>query len=165
MLSEYGKAMNAIAEERKRQVGEEGWTEAHDDQHEYGELAAAAEGYLASAISRADGQDITSPPEAWPFDPSWWKPKGYYHDLKRAAALIAAEMERVERLSEKQACECLACGEPLYDGDPYYPDYNNGSQLHAYCCGPELEGFTDGDGNPLPPGSAIPEPSRFEVRP
>ncbi len=152
-----------IAAERLRQMMEEGFDERHDDQHTGRELAGAAEGYLAAAISRADGVDVTTPPIGWPFEPEWWKPKGYYADLKRAAALIRAEMERIDRLAEREGCHCIACEEPLYEGDPYFDDVNNGGAYHAHCLGDDIDSYTDGDGNPLPPGSPLPKPSRFSL--
>ncbi|CDZ67648.1 Hypothetical protein NGAL_HAMBI2605_59290 [Neorhizobium galegae bv. orientalis] len=53
---------------------------------------------------------------------------------------------------------CLACNEVIEDGERVYDDFVNGGVGHADCCGPEPEGFTDGDGNPLKPGDPIPEP-------
>ncbi|MDI6837454.1 MAG: hypothetical protein QMD99_17315 [Rhizobiaceae bacterium] len=166
MTSRTAPPRNPIADvigERNRHITEEGWTENHDDQHTGRELAAAAEGYLTSAISRADGEDVSIPPEGWPFAPEWWKPKGYYADLKRAAALILAEMERVDRLAEREGCRCEACNEPLYEGDPYFDDFVNGGAYHAHCMGEDIDAFTDAEGNPLPPGTPRPQPSRYVV--
>lgn len=166
MTSHIARLRNRFADvigERARQISEEGLTESHDDQHTGRELAAAAEGYLASAISRADGEDVSTPPEGWPFAPERWKPKGYYADLKRAAALIIAEMGRVDRLAEREGCRCEACSEPLYEGDPYFGDDVNGGAYHAHCLGDDIDAFTDGDGNPLPPGTPRPQPSRYAV--
>jgi hypothetical protein len=36
-------------------------------------------------------------PEMWPWSREWWKPRNSRRDLVRAAALIVAEIERVDR--------------------------------------------------------------------
>lgn len=70
-------------------------------------------------------------------------------DTGLAAALIAYDPD---------AARCEACDERMEEGDTYFPDHNNGGVLHAECVGPEREGFTDGEGNPLAPDSPIPTP-------
>jgi len=87
------KALEDIAAERNRQVVEEGWAVSHDDEHADGELAEAAACYC---MSHRDSE--YSPPAWWPWSASWWKPKGRRRDLVRAAALIVAEIERLDRL-------------------------------------------------------------------
>lgn len=57
--------------------------------------------------------------------------------------------------ADKREC-CIACDEPLKDGDRYYPDADGGS-IHADCCG-ERESYTNADGDPLGPNDPIPEP-------
>lgn len=57
-----------------------------------------------------------------------------------------------------EATPCEACGEAMKEGDAYYPDHNNGGVLHAECTGPEREGFTDSEGNPLADDAPIPSP-------
>lgn len=83
-----------IAAERKRQREVEGWTEQHDDEHDWGQLALAASCYAAHAAGRYRGVR----PGAWPWEPQWWKPKDPRRDLIRAAALIVAEIERIDRM-------------------------------------------------------------------
>jgi hypothetical protein len=40
-----------------------------------------------------------NPPDGWPFDPSWWKPSNDRKaNLIKAGALIAAEIDRLQRL-------------------------------------------------------------------
>jgi len=60
---------------------------------------------------------------------------------------------------------CEACLKPMKDGDGYYSDHVNGGVLHAECVGPELEAFTDAEGDPLPPGSPIPTPAIWSDKP
>lgn len=98
-----------IAEERRRQISEEGWTSAHDDVHRNGELAKAASCY-ASPEWYSDPR-ITDPLH-WPG--GWdWKSKvrglersaahrsritaARIRDLIKAGALIAAEIDRLQR--------------------------------------------------------------------
>lgn len=79
-----------VINERNRQVVVEGWTAKHDDTHTAGELA------LAGAVY-AVGPALLP---FWPWDLDWWKPKDRRTDLVRAAALIVAEIERLDRLEE-----------------------------------------------------------------
>lgn len=89
-----GRAALDVIAERRRQIETEGWTAEHDDQHGEGQLATAAGCYvLYSDVYPLAGD----PPPAWPWDDVWWKPKDYRRDLVRAAALIVAEIERLDR--------------------------------------------------------------------
>lgn len=88
-----------VAAERRRQIEAEGWTPKHDDEHANGELAAAAAAYINwGAGSRVPHG---TPPAEWPWAHSWWKPRDRRHDLVRAAALILAEIERLDRANER----------------------------------------------------------------
>ncbi|TIM14496.1 MAG: hypothetical protein E5Y67_12520 [Mesorhizobium sp.] len=40
-------------------------------------------------------------PTRWPWDASWWKPTARRRDLVKAGALIAAEIERIDRLAAR----------------------------------------------------------------
>ena len=84
------QGIELIAEERKRQVDEEGWTEEHDDQHTCGELKIAAACYTTLSDHPA--------PSFWPWLIEWWKPSGDpIRNLVKAGALIAAEIDRLQR--------------------------------------------------------------------
>lgn len=87
-----------IAAERRRQVESEGWTAEHDDEHDGGEIAYAAACYaLASRLPWASSlNSIIS--RLWPWSTEWWKPQGGdRRNLVKAAALIVAEIERLDR--------------------------------------------------------------------
>lgn len=84
-----------IAGERKRQIEFYHNTPAGDDGHDTGALALAASCY-ALAGTHAD-DSIAGPPSVWPFDSTWWKPKDARRNLIKAAALIVAEIERLDR--------------------------------------------------------------------
>ena len=86
-----------IAEERDRQINQEGWTAEHDSQHENGALAVAGGCYAFHAgANLQDGtDDILPEPLCWTLPGNWWKPKSPMRDLVRAGALIAAEIDRL----------------------------------------------------------------------
>ncbi|GGL91391.1 hypothetical protein GCM10011534_11940 [Pseudooceanicola nanhaiensis] len=96
--------IESIAAERARQVEEEGWTPDHDDEHTDGALAKAA-GCYAWAAAQSDGLRgvFVTPPPTWPEDWSveWWKLKDRRTDLVRAGALIAAEIDRLDRAAAR----------------------------------------------------------------
>lgn len=90
--------IESIANERHRQITAEGWTPEHDDTHTNGELATAA-----SLYARDHGTAYRNhPPKDWPWDREWWKPKDRRSDLVRAGALIAAEIDRLDRLADRE---------------------------------------------------------------
>jgi len=98
--------LSDIANERQRQQQEEGWTVRHDDMHTHGELARAAACYALHTTAAGD----PSPSEIvfvcnqyWPWDYHWWKPRDARRDLIRAAALILAEIERLDRAAAIRA--------------------------------------------------------------
>ena len=104
--------IDEIAAERKRQVMEEGWTEAHDArEHMQGELSAAAAAYAIHAsreIHPTQTGYFSPPPNFWPFSPQWWKPKGPRRDLIRAAALIVAEIDRLDSVTSPESIPDLS---------------------------------------------------------
>ena len=88
--------IDEIGSERIRQLTVENWSIAHDDEHTIGEMAMAASCYaLNAARTQKDGG------REWPWDLAWWKPKNPRCDLIRAAALIVAEIERLDRESHR----------------------------------------------------------------
>lgn len=99
------KVIQEIAIERARQIKEEGWTAHHDDQHDRGQMAKAAAAYAIHSANFRDTDTlggnyrIKVPEPNWPWDIKWWKPKNPRRDLIRAAALIIAEIERLDRAS------------------------------------------------------------------
>lgn len=101
--------LQEIADERGRQQLGEGWTPEHDDEHDRGEMAMAAACYAAPEavyVYRAEcGDGVTGSLRfdgAWPWNSGWWKPKSRRRDLIRAAALIVAEIERLDRAACQQ---------------------------------------------------------------
>ena len=106
-----------ITAERERQIEKEGWTPAHDDEHDDDSLAFAAACYTIPREFQQmkvvdEMEDVScrgeTPvwrlkshrvpllwPDSWSF--VWWNPKNRVHDLTRAGALIAAEIDRLQR--------------------------------------------------------------------
>lgn len=101
--SEVTSGVVAIAVERLRQIASEGWTLEHDDQHG-GDLALArAAACYALAGTGGNGPfwitHMQVPQQVWPY--RWeWKPKDRRSNLVRAGALIAAEIDRLDRAAE-----------------------------------------------------------------
>lgn len=85
-----------IAAERERQIGL-GWQPSHDDEHTDMELSRAAGAYVFAAVLVNSGLNPNRPPE-WPWEPKWWKPSDDpIRNLTKAGALIAAEIDRIQR--------------------------------------------------------------------
>jgi len=91
-----------IAQERTRQVCHKAWTEFHDDGHVNGELARAAACYASYDIPWCGkNKRLALIKILWPRQWSrrdYWKPKDRIRNLVRAGALIAAEIDRLQRL-------------------------------------------------------------------
>lgn len=87
----------AIADERRRQIEAEGWTPEHDNLHDDGELALAAASYIQGSFYRHPDHSDQPVPGNWPWHPSWWKPTDKRRDLVKAGALVAAEIDRIDR--------------------------------------------------------------------
>lgn len=108
---DYSPGAIAILEERNRQETEEGWTPEHDDQHVGGDIAHAAVCYawFAAISDGLRNSFMSSPPPTWPetWDVAWWKPEDRRRELVKAGALIAAEIDRLDRI-EKANQETLA---------------------------------------------------------
>ena len=89
-----------IAEERQRQIDVKGWTAEHDDKHGGGQLALAGACYAGAEITRNINKNNDAFPGLWPWDEKWWKPTpdDRIKELAKAGALIAAEIDRINRL-------------------------------------------------------------------
>lgn len=103
-------AMIDVLDERRRQITVEGFDEAHDEQHNQGDLAAAAAAYaFAASINDFDRPQLYVShsflrwlltriwPHRWDLD-RWFKLKTKRQDLVRSAALSIAAIERMDRL-------------------------------------------------------------------
>lgn len=93
-------AIDDVLAERQRQQVVEGHALAHDDEHSDGALAVAASCY-ANPIMHSDPR--ISVPLHWPWDAQCWKPTNRRRDLVKAAALLLAEIERIDRNNASHA--------------------------------------------------------------
>ena len=97
------EAARDVLAERHRQIQAEGWTPAHDDEHDSGELAGAGAAYALHAAdalhpqSQGDAYRDGSIPHGWCWEDCWWKPTDPRRSLVKAGALILAELERMDR--------------------------------------------------------------------
>lgn len=104
-------SIELIAAERERQISEEGWTAQHDDGHTRGQLSEAGACYATAASAMVRGAEpeefsaemLISEGE-WPWDEEWWKPSpDPIRNLVKAGALIAAEIDRLQRKGQPGA--------------------------------------------------------------
>lgn len=91
-----------IAAERQRQITKEGWSVKHDDDHRSGDLAVAASCYALSSTNQDFEHETYL---LWPWEEKYFKPKSEREDLIRAAALIVAEIERLDRRKQTNVSE------------------------------------------------------------
>lgn len=91
-----------IAAERKRQIEVEGWDAQHDEDHDMGQLIGAAVTYAAHALEIVSDHEVPGADNEgwWPWEEKWWKPSpDPIRNLVKAGALIAAEIDRLQRES------------------------------------------------------------------
>nr|WP_183448463.1 DUF4406 domain-containing protein [Microvirga lupini] len=109
VAGEQTDAVRDVLAERCRQVEKEGRTLEHDDEHDAGELAAAAAAYALNAAGQlnphSQGDGGHAQPMCWPWEPEFWKPGIPRRDLVKAAALILAEIERWDRIIARGTTE------------------------------------------------------------
>jgi len=100
-----------IRQERERQVGGEGWTAEHDDGHAAGELVIAAACYAVAGLPprglRYPVKVTTCGNDAWPWGEQFDNrgrnktQEDRVRLLVKAGALIAAEIDRIDRLRRR----------------------------------------------------------------
>lgn len=91
-----------IQAERVRQIRVEGYRAEGDDRYVDQQLVGAAVCYArTSGPITFKGHPIS--PIEWPWHTSYWKPsKDLIRNLTKAGALIAAEIDRLQRLKTKR---------------------------------------------------------------
>lgn len=117
------RALLRVLEERERQVVEEGFNTDHDDGHKPYELLYASAWYTLAASEIPNFQSAQKPPVLsisagpasyslhWPWEASWYKPKGQRRDLERAVALGLAALEKQDRDAEYAEFKTLPVNE------------------------------------------------------
>lgn len=106
------RVIEDVRVERVRQVDVEGWSPERDDAEHFDYGLAAAAACYANPIylavhKRRHSEDITPEwavmPLGWPpsWSPEWYKPTDRRRDLVKAAALLVAEIERLDRAERR----------------------------------------------------------------
>lgn len=119
--TEEMSGVELIAAERRRQVEEEGWTAEHDEEHIDGELCGGAAAYATVAHRQiGSGQfyaeSVKPPAQTWRWSHEWWKPsEDPIRNLVKAGALIAAEIDRLQRRAATMSDET---GQPQHSHAP-----------------------------------------------
>ena len=130
-MSREKKGIRLIAEERQRQILVERWSDKHDDQHTDSSLVMAAISYATppktlKMVTRIEQGDVSGGrgecpvwgdipydvPTTWPdsWQSCWWNPgvddePDRIRDLVKAGALIAAEIDRLQRIEARESQE------------------------------------------------------------
>ena len=93
--------VDLIYDERLRQITKECYDATHDDGHKQAELTSAAAAYCMAACNQIVYPEESLPssePPMWPFAQAYWKPhRDPLRNLVKAGALIAAEIDRLQR--------------------------------------------------------------------
>lgn len=109
VLQRSRKVVDEIDAERGRQCASEGYTHFHDDEHGNGELARAAAFYAlyhaAMTYKEPSARLLQAADAAWPWRQGEMKIKWPRRNLIRAAALLVAEIERLDRKVAMQPVE------------------------------------------------------------
>ncbi|MCA8198915.1 hypothetical protein [Burkholderia vietnamiensis] len=92
-------AARDVLAERRRQVDVEGYTLCSDDGNRAGVMSAAAAAYALIGSGWSQAAALEFWPEGWASE--YWKPAGTRRNLVKAAALLLAEIERIDRQAAK----------------------------------------------------------------
>lgn len=94
------KGVELIAAERERQIQQEGYSPAHDDKHDAGEMAIQAAA-LAVHHTHAHVTNMGQPCDPWGLLCKA-RDAGEIRNLVKAGALLAAEIDRLQRKGNSQ---------------------------------------------------------------
>ncbi len=94
-----------MAEERAAHQSREGFDDARDDRYDPAVLLHAGMSYLMHAailLVKREQPPACFIPKFWPWSRDWWKPsEDPVRNLVKAGALIAAEIDRIQRERER----------------------------------------------------------------
>ena len=94
--------LESIAEERIRQYVVEGFGPEHDNEHINNEMVRAAVCYAFMGMHTQQLTELKYTLECWPFSEEWLKVNtgkgGMRRNLVKAGALLAAEIDRLDRI-------------------------------------------------------------------
>jgi hypothetical protein len=99
-VTEKIAGIEMIAAERDRQIQEEGWSLSHDREHSDNSLAHAAVAYAMGGgrLENIDGSRVIDIwPTSWGAEADTIKGKPRLRQLVIAGALIAAEIDRLQK--------------------------------------------------------------------
>jgi hypothetical protein len=101
------EGIDIIVAERRRQIEKFDWSPAHDDQYVNGELLLYAQYWMAMpelVEARKHAKVALQSMQQTGWEDEWFKydERTPEQRLARAGALIAAEIDRLKRLEEKQ---------------------------------------------------------------
>lgn len=107
--------INDVSAERLRQIDVEGYSPEHDDEHTGGELAAAGACYaMHASLELAENIRQFGVPVWWPFPASEWNlAVDKRQNLVKAAALIIAEIDRIDRARLKNGTTPVPESKPI----------------------------------------------------
>ncbi len=127
-------AARDVLAERQRQISTEGWTPEHDDEHNGHEMAHAAACYAYPELTALVGV------KTWPWAAEWFKVRDHRSNYVRAAALLLAEIERLDRaaIAAQPAVQQPAEDAGLLDR---HGKIRGDLKASAYCVGNEFKPF------------------------
>lgn len=101
MTDYFLKGINDVSEERLRQITEEGFNSERDDTYHPGTLGSAGASYALAAVAQLllgdSKEDVSKVPDFWPWSDETWRPDDPRRNLVKAAALLIAEIDRMDR--------------------------------------------------------------------
>jgi hypothetical protein len=110
---DFQHVIEEFAAERQRQIGGEGYSLTHDDEHGSGELAGAAAAYAYAASlpqparmkfwDEGKSEECQIIEAMWPWSMHSFKPTVPRRDLVKAGALLIAEIGRRDRAKRRAA--------------------------------------------------------------
>lgn len=106
----------------------------------------------AVLVSREAVARVIDPAEWYGEHPNEW---GRAPSLAKADAILRLLQPLAGGTRHDGQERCIACLRPFADGERYLGDASGGF-IHAGCCGPERESYTNADGEPLGPDDPIP---------
>jgi hypothetical protein len=90
---ETRRILEEVGQERTRQISANRYDASHDDGWTKGQLAEAAAVYAVCALPERDHLSVLW----WPWGTEFFKPLSHRENLVRSAAMIIAEIERLDR--------------------------------------------------------------------
>jgi hypothetical protein len=101
-----GDGLRAIIAERMEQVQKHGFTLARDQNYQPSALVFAGIAYAGRAAEQMRNNDLWhDAPPSWPWDAAHWRPGDARANLVKAAALIWAEIDRLDHAPRNVATD------------------------------------------------------------